>query len=142
MFCGFGAVILIFLILDHASTISPVNENPDLTAEINLLEEEVREGQLGLVQIRNTLSDVSFEVVDAQGMARRIQEQLDTFLQELASLENSSVATIEDIERLRADIQALEEDLLRLQASAFEQEGNSVRQFIGDGGGQGSACDR
>ena len=136
MFCGFGAVILIFLILDHASTISPVNENPDLTAEINLLEEEVREGQLGLVQIRNTLSDVSFEVVDAQGMARRIQEQLDTFLQELASLENSSVATIEDIERLRADIQALEEDLLRLQASAFEQEGNSVRQFIGDGNRQ------
>ena len=136
MFCGFGAVILIFLILDHASTISPVNETPDLTAEINLLEEEVREGQLGLVQIRNTLSDVSFEVVDAQGMARRIQEQLDTFLQELASLENSSVATIEDIERLRADIQALEEDLLRLQASAFEQEGNSVRQFIGDGNRQ------
>ncbi|MDP6415884.1 MAG: vWA domain-containing protein, partial [Gammaproteobacteria bacterium] len=136
MFCGFGAVILIFLILDHASTISPVNENLDLTAEINLLEEEVREGQLGLVQIRNTLSDVSFDVVDAQGMARRIQEQLDTFLQELAALENSSVATIEDIERLRSDIRALEEDLLRLQASAFEQEGNSVRQFIGDGNRQ------
>tara|TARA_B100002003_G_scaffold156120_2_gene144756 strand:- start:1764 stop:2867 length:1104 start_codon:yes stop_codon:yes gene_type:complete len=136
MFCGFGAVILIFLILDHASTISPVNENLDLTAEINLLDEEVREGQLGLVQIRNTLSDVSFEVVDAQGMARRIQDQLDTFLQELASLENSSVATIEDIERLRADIKALEEDLLRLQASAFEQEGNSARQFIGDGNRQ------
>ena len=136
MFCGFGAVILIFLILDHASTISPVNENLDLTAEINLLDEEVREGQLGLVQIRNTLSDVSFEVVDAQGMARRIQDQLDTFLQELASLENSSVATIEDIERLRADIKALEEDLLRLQASAFEREGNSARQFIGDGNRQ------
>ena len=37
---------------------------------------------------------------------------------------------------MRADIKALEEDLLRLQASAFEQEGNSARQFIGDGNRQ------
>ncbi len=133
MFCGFGAVILIFLILDHTSTISDVEASPDLMAEINLLEEEIREGELGLVRIRNTLSDVDFDVVEAQGLARQIQEQIDTFLQELAALENSSVATVEDIEKLRSDIQQLEEELLRLQASAFESEGSSVRQFIGDG---------
>ena len=133
MFCGFGAVILIFLILDHTSTLSEVEASPDLMAEINLLEEEVREGELGLVRIRNTLSDVDFEVVEAQGLARQIQEQIDTFLQELAALENNSTATVEDIEQLRADIQQLEEELLRLQASAMEQEGNNVRQFIGDG---------
>lgn len=136
MFCGFGAVILIFLILDHATTVAPVQTNPELTAEINLLEEEVLEGQLGLVRLRNTLSEVDFEVVTAQGLARRIQDQIDTFLQELAALENSSVATEEDIARLRADVQALEEELMRLQASAFEQEGSSVRQFIGDGNRQ------
>ena len=104
MFCGFGAVILIFLILDHASTVSPVNQSRELTAEIDLLQEEIREGELGLVQIRNTVSDVSFEVVKAQGLARQIQEQIDTFLQELAALENSSLATEEDIAKLRADV--------------------------------------
>ena len=133
MFCGFGATILIFLILDYASTVSETEANPDLLAEINLLEEEVLEGQLGLVRIRNTLSDVDFDVVEAQGLARQIQEQIDTFLQELAALENSNVATEEDIAKLRADVQSLEEELLRLQASAFDQEGSSVRQFIGDG---------
>ncbi len=133
MFCGFGAVILIFLILDHNATVSDVETSPDLQAEIDLLEEEIEEGQLGLVRIRNTLSDVDFDVVEAQGLARQIQEQIDTFLQELAALENSSVATVEDIEQLRADVQQLEEELLRLQASALEQEGTSVRQFIGDG---------
>ena len=80
MFCGFGAVILIFLILDHTSTVADVLSNPELTAEINLLREETEEGQLGLVQLRNTLSDVDFEVVTANGMARQIQQQLDTFL--------------------------------------------------------------
>lgn len=136
MFCGFGAVILIFLILDHASTISPEETNPELLAEINLLEEEVREGELGLVRVRNTLSDVDFEVVEAEGLARQIMEQIDTFLQELAALENSSMASVEDIAKLRSDIETLEQELLRLQASAFEQEGNSVRQFLGDGNRQ------
>ena len=136
MFCGFGAVILIFLILDHNSTATTLEENPDLAAEVNLLREEVKVGELGLVQLRNTFSDVSFEVVTAEGLARQIQEQLETFLQELAALENSSVATEESIEQLRADVQSLEEELMRLQASAFEQEGNSVRQFLGDGNRQ------
>ena len=136
MFCGFGAVILIFLILDHSSTISPEETNRELMAEINLLREEVEEGELGLVRIRNTLSDVDFEVVEAQGLARQIMEQIDTFLQELAALENSSMATEEDVAKLRSDIEALEQEVLRLQASAFEQEGNSVRQFLGDGNRQ------
>lgn len=136
MFCGFGAVILIFLILDHASTVSPKESNPELAAEIDLLEEEVEEGQIGLVEIRNILSDVSLEVVTAEGLARQIMEQIDSFLQELAALENNSMATEEDIAQLRSDVEALEEELLRLQASAFEQEGNSVRQFLGDGNRQ------
>ncbi|GJM11700.1 MAG: hypothetical protein DHS20C12_01030 [Pseudohongiella sp.] len=136
MFCGFGAVILIFLILDHNSNVTTSEQTPDLAAEVNLLREEVREGELGLVELRNTYSDVSFEVVTAEGLATQIQEQLQTFLQELAALENSSVATEDSIEQLRSDVQALEEELLRLQASALEQEGNSVRQFIGDGNRQ------
>ena len=136
MFCGFGAVILIFLILDHNSSETPSEQNLDLAAEVNLLREEVNEGELGLVALRNTFSDVSFEVVTAEGLARQIRDQLQTFLQELAALENSSVATEESIEQLRADVKSLEEELLRLQASAFEQEGNSVRQFLGDGNRQ------
>ncbi len=133
MSCGFGAVILLFLILDHASQVEAVAGNPDVLAEVNLLQDEILEGQSGLVQIRNTLSDVDLEVVTAEGLANQIQQQLDNFLQELAAMENSSLARIESIEQLRADIQALEEELLRLQASALEQEGNSVRQHLGDG---------
>lgn len=136
MFCGFGAVILIFLIIDHSITVAQNESSPSLAAEINLLEEEVREGELGLVRVRNTLSDTTFEVVEAQGLARQIQERIDTFLQELAALENSSVASVDSIEKLRSDIESLEEELLRLQASAFEQEGNNVRQFLGDGNRQ------
>lgn len=136
MFCGFGAVILIFLILDHTSTVAESESTPDLMAEINMLQEEVREGEEGLVQLRNTVDDVSLEVVTAQGLARQIQEQIDDFMQELAALENSSVATVDSVEQLRSDIEQLEEELRRLRAEALEQEGSSVRQFLGDGNRQ------
>ena len=136
MFCGFGAVILIFLIMDHSSITAKNNSNPILAAEINLLAEEVKDGEEGLVRVRNTLSETTFDVVQAQGLAREIQEKIDTFLEELAALENSSIASVESVEKLRSDIKALEEELLRLQASAFEQEGNNVRQFVGDGNRQ------
>ncbi|MCI5107481.1 MAG: hypothetical protein MRY76_12255 [Pseudomonadales bacterium] len=136
MFCGFGAVILIFLILDHTSTIAESESNPVLTAEVNLLREEVLEGEEGLVRLRNTLSDLDLEVVTAQGLATRIQEQIDDFLQELAALENTSIASEDSVEQLRSDIQQLEEELRRLRAEAEQQEGNNVRQFIGDGNRQ------
>lgn len=136
MFCGFGAVILIFLILDHTSTVAESETSPDLMAEIRLLEDEVEEGEEGLVEIRNTLSNVNLEVVTAQGLASQIQEQVDDFMQELAALENSSIASEESVEQLRSDIETLEDELRRLRAEAEQQVGSSVRQFIGDGNRQ------
>lgn len=133
MSCGFGAVILVFLIIDHSSTVNAREGDPELLAEVNLLEEEILEGSLGLVQIKNILSDVNFEVVTAEGLADRIREEIQNFLQELAAMEDNSLATKESVERLRADIQALEEELLRLQASALEQVGQDAREFLGDG---------
>ncbi|MFM1897611.1 MAG: hypothetical protein RLZZ385_2685 [Pseudomonadota bacterium] len=133
MSCGFGAVVLIFLILDHASDVQAIEGDPQISAEVDLLEREILEGQLGLVQIRNTVADISLEVVTAEGLASRIQQQINDFMEELAAMENESLARVDDIEQLRADIQALEEELLRLQASALESEGSSVRQFLGDG---------
>ncbi|MGI9250121.1 MAG: VWA domain-containing protein [Pseudohongiellaceae bacterium] len=135
MFCGFGAVILIFLILDHNSTDALVETDYATQAEVDLLEQEILEGEEGLVQIRNTVDDVSLEVVTAEGMALQIQSQLDDFLQQLAALENSGTAE-ERLQELRDEVEQLEQDLLELQATSPEEGGNSARQFVGDGNRQ------
>jgi hypothetical protein len=133
MSCGFGAVVLIFLILDHQVSEQNDMSDPDLQAEVRLLEEEILEGQANLVRARNTLDVINLEVVQAQGLADRIQEEIDSFLQQLAALENTTVASDESLAQLRADIQSLEEELQRLQASAMEEAGNSARAFVGEG---------
>lgn len=133
MSCGFGAVVLIFLILDHQASVRVEQADPNTQAEVRMLEEEVREGEANLVRIRNTRDVVSLEVVEAQGLATRIQDEINSFLDQLAALENTSVASDESLEQLRADIRSLEEDLQRLQASALEQTGSDARAFVGEG---------
>ena len=136
MSCGFGAVVLIFLILDHSTSTRNAVNSPDLVAEINLLNEEIIDGEENLVRVRNTLSDVDFQMVEAQGLARSIQEEITTFLEELAQLENTTLARKESVEKLKSDIQALEEELDRLQASQGSYRGNFIRPYVGDGNRQ------
>ncbi|MEX0903820.1 MAG: VWA domain-containing protein [Pseudohongiellaceae bacterium] len=133
MSCGFGAVVLLFLILDHSASLQATEGDPLIQAEVSLLEEEVLAGREGLVQIRNTIADVSLEVVTAEGLIDRVQQQIEDFMQQLAELEGSSAGREEDITRMRVEIAALEEELLRLQESALEREGNNAREFLGEG---------
>ena len=72
MSCGFGAVVLVFLIIDHSIEVQIQRPQRDLLSEVNLLEEDVTDGEAGLVRLRNTLSEVDLRMVEAQGRASRI----------------------------------------------------------------------
>lgn len=133
MSCGFGAAILLFLILDHNITEARNQADPVTTAEVAMLEVDIREGQENLFQIRNTVDRINLEVVEAQGLAERIQRDIDDFLSQLAALEGDSSANEDTLEQLRAEVESLEQELLRLQATAVEERGLASREFVGDG---------
>ena len=79
MSCGFGAVVLVFLIIDHSMEVQSKELNENLLSEVDLLEEDISDGEEGLVRLRNTLSDVDLEMVEAQGLATRITEEMDQY---------------------------------------------------------------
>tara|TARA_A100001391_G_scaffold201433_1_gene188441 strand:+ start:301 stop:1401 length:1101 start_codon:yes stop_codon:yes gene_type:complete len=134
--CGFGAVVLIFLILDHATQNDTNVTDPNLAAEINLLEEQILEGEEGLVRVRNTLSDVDFQVVEAQGLARSIEEEIDTFMDRLRQLEENNTSGETEIMRLQREIAALEAEVEELREAQEQFTGNNIREFVGDGNRQ------
>jgi hypothetical protein len=136
MSCGFGAVVLVFLIMDHAIKVQSSELNSDMMSEVNLLEEEVLEGKDGVVRLRNTLSDVDFDMVEARGLAARISEEIDSFRALIESLENEEYTDRSDIESLQAEIQALEQELEKLRSSSEDSGGVSARTFIGEGNRQ------
>lgn len=133
MSCGFGATVLVFLLLDHASEVNSQNFNRDLLSEVNFLEKEVDEGIRDLAELRNTIAVVDRTMVEAQGRAEEIIEQIRLREEELADLDKDSLAYQRHVNRLKADIRSLEEELRRLQQEAEQQKGEDVRRFLGEG---------
>lgn len=130
MSCGFGAVALIFLIIKHGSDHEIEVETEDLSAEVNLLQEEVELGEEHLVLARNTLDIVSDELVEAQGLARRILEQIEEVKGNIAEVD--SIDEKEDIKRLQDKLKKLEQAKKDLE-DENKKLGNNVRKYTGDG---------
>ncbi len=136
MSCGFGAVVLVFLIIDHAMEVESRTLNAEVYAEINLLEQDISEGQEGLVALRNAMASTDLEIVEAQGLATQVTEELNRFESLIASLEEQKVSDSSDIEALKAELQQLEERIEKLRQSAEARAGRSAREFTGDGNRQ------
>jgi hypothetical protein len=135
MTCGFGAVILFYMVINASVGVRAGRLTSDLQAEVDRLEEEVLDGHRHLVELRNTVAEVSERTVTARGLSARILEELKQIRIELATYEESTVARREQINRLMADIKSLEEEARRLSAATPSEEipGDRLRAFVGDG---------
>ncbi|MBA6411661.1 VWA domain-containing protein [Parahaliea sp. F7430] len=136
MSCGFGAVVLVFLIIDHSIEVQTRELNRDLLSEIELLEEDIKDGEAGLVRLRNTLSEVDLRMVEAQGRASRISEEIEQYEAQIAALKADGFSERDSIEQLKADIQELEAKVKELRKTKQQDSGQSARSFLGDGNRQ------
>lgn len=136
MSCGFGAVILVFLIIDHSIEVQIKSVNAEVLSEVDLLEEDILEGEAGLVRLRNALDSIDLDIVEAQGRARVVTEELDRFEAMIASLEESDVSETTDLDALKAEINSLEERIQQLKEAAEADGGQSAREFQGEGNRQ------
>ena len=136
MSCGFGAVVLVFLIIDHSIEVESRELNVDLLSEVNLLEEDIREGRENMVALRNTLDEVDLEVVEAEGRATRIIDEVEEYEALIASLIPKDVSEDEALEKLKAEVRSLEEEVKKLREAAEKESGKSARSFVGDGNRQ------
>ena len=133
MSCGFGAVALIFLIIKHDVDSQNEIENSDLVAEVNLLDEDIRDGEEGLVRARNTLSALDQRLADAQGLATRIDNDITTTRARIEDLLNDKDE--ETIDSIQARIEQIQLEITELERLELERA-NDARQFIGRGNRQ------
>ena len=136
MSCGFGAVVLVFLLLDHAIEAEALVLNADLLSEASLLEEEVTTGEEGLVKLRNTLSQINFDVVEARGLASRIAGQINSLRALIEALEQEGPARRSEIAARRAQLAQLEARLKKLRAASDSAGGDKARAHVGEGNRQ------
>jgi len=135
MTCGFGAVVLFFMVINASVGLRAEKMTSDLQAEVDRLELEVLEGYKTLVELRNSVNDVDDRAATARGLATRLIEQIAALRVELATYEGDTISRKEHINRLKADLKSLEEAALRYSAAAPSEEtpGDRLRVHIGDG---------
>jgi hypothetical protein len=133
--CGFGAVVLIFMLINAQGVRHVEKQTEDLRAEALLAEQQVQQARQQLVEARNSIELLDRSKVTTQGLAVRVQSEIESRQRQLADAENESLAARERLEKLKADLQALEEGTRRLEATAKRASpgGEQVRPRQGQG---------
>jgi hypothetical protein len=129
--CGFGAVILFYVMMSAQGGLRGIRSTDTLKSEINRLQTEVDSGTRSLAQLRNALASTDQEVAEAAGNATRLTSEITQQQVQLSTYDASSLARREHIEDLRTDLRALEEGARRLEAGSTERAplGQDVRSF-------------
>jgi hypothetical protein len=132
--CAFGAVILLYMIINAQSGRSFQDDTADLRAEVDLLEEQVLDGYKDLVVLRNSL-EATEDRTPPEGLAAQILEETEKLKQQLADADKETLSKRESIEQLKQDLKSLEESNRRLEGGTKSegQPGNRVKGFVGSG---------
>jgi hypothetical protein len=100
-----------------------------LNAEVNLLEQEVSNGKANLAQIKNTLSLVNQELVDTNGLARRVNDEINAL--EMKIVELAQQSDDQQILKLKQQLKSLMQEKKQLEQDSAK--GNDARRFAGQG---------
>ncbi|MDA3872757.1 MAG: VWA domain-containing protein [Kiritimatiellae bacterium] len=132
--CGFGAVILLFVLVNANAARNREELTKDVRGEVSRIEVEILKLEKEKVLARNALDEVIEEVVETQGLSREIIREIEESKEELATHEGDTLATKEHVNQLKTDLLSLEEGLKRLKAGAESEEpGEAAMSFVGDG---------
>jgi len=133
--CGLGAIILLFVIANARSTSERHQVTENLKSEVERMEREVLEGRKHLVQARNTAEQADREIVNMQGLSREVVKTMEKKTREAALYENDTLALKEHVNKLKADLRSLEQEMKRLSGGGQSAEdfGTKLRPFPGHG---------
>ncbi len=133
MSCGFGAIILVFLIINHATENEIRISSQDLLAEIRLLDYQVQNGQKDMFDLRERLEEMLQSISDAAQALNSTETELEESEDELADMSAESLAQIKSLKELKSDVETREKELQRLRALEEAEEGSRIRTVAGQG---------
>lgn len=138
MTCGFGAVILFFMIIAANVDLRHDEELEDVSAEVDRMEIRVIAGRNNLVRLREDLAQEIQDWAALQAVRDEIMEEIRRMEDEAMNLEETDQSRQEAIERLRAELEALEAETERLSESSItpDEAGNRIRSVTGEGNRQ------
>ena len=138
MTCGFGAVILFFMIINANIDLRREAVLDDLASEVDRAELKVLTGRKNLVQLKSDLATLIEEWAVLRAFREEVVSEIQATEEEFSTLTADSTARESAIEQLRSELEDLENETQRLSAASItpEDAGNRIRSFTGDGNRQ------
>jgi hypothetical protein len=132
MSCGFGAVVLIFLIINHNSQDQPPQDD-DLLTQLRLLDFEVLRGQEELYALVEDAENTQAQLANTATERAAKEAELAKLIEQLQEVEGLSLAEIAAAAKLRSDIESRKTEVKRLQALERANAGSDLRVIEGEG---------
>jgi hypothetical protein len=138
MSCGFGAVILVFIVINHSTEATSQEVNAELLAESQRLQAQLSDEQAHLVDLKTTVELVVDETITAEQVTAEIMASIETLNATIQREAKSGASQSIEIEKLKSELKLLEDETANLQGSVdgAELAGTSLRSFVGDGNRQ------
>jgi hypothetical protein len=134
---GFGCVVLLFMLVSANALLDSRTAFEDREAEARRWELRVLTGQRNLVQIQERLEAQLREWTALLAMRQNIVNEIEITSTTLASLTQDSAARQAAIERLRAELAALQKEQENMPvAGRPDDDGTRLRTFQGEGNRQ------
>lgn len=133
MSCGFGAVILVFLVMNHATDEEIRAASRDLLSELRLLDYQVQQGERDRFQLLERLDELDKRTSDADARLAATQRDIERRRDDFSDDEAESLAQQESVERLKSDVESMEKEVERLRAMEAASDGGRIRSFTGEG---------
>lgn len=135
MSCGFGAVILIFIVIHHSTEVTSQEISVELMAQVEKIELEVEKDQEKVIELRSALDDTVDQIEVTKLSIALLIKTIKEIQAEITKLEKDETKKDSSIVKLQEDLKKLEEETGKLQGSldANELAGRSVQTFSGEG---------
>jgi len=133
--CGFGALVLLFLILSHNTLAQRREATEALQRQVEALERQVLAGREQTAALDAGINQAGQRRQRLLAESATLSEKIAGRRYDLAQLETNSIAREAHVNRLKADLKSRDEELKRLEGGAAQraEEGDRLRAFPGEG---------
>lgn len=129
MSCGLGAVILLFMVINHSTEVRATDSNRDVADKVSALETQVLEKRQARRQLAAALEETERKLKAAKAQAARLEQATDD-----EPKEQSSDNPDQRIAALQSELKSLEAEVESL--SKQKDKGDATRSYTGDGNRQ------
>ena len=137
--CGFGAVILFFMIINAQVKTRSQQASVDLLNETEFLQEEIFDEQKRMVKIKNEIEKTAQDNNIINGSIQALLDSIEKIVEEISLFKNQTLAANKSMNQLKSDVKQLEQANNRMTAEselAKKTPGDFLREFVGEGNRQ------